>query len=73
MSRRDCICDQRDMEILEWIQNQTLPSEALMRSCCWRRICQVRGRHFDLVEPETWSDICRERGYLYARQNPRGF
>jgi hypothetical protein len=48
MSQPDSICSQ-DMDILEWNQSQTPPSQALVRPCC------------------------RERGYLYTRQNPRGF
>ena len=73
MSATNCICNEHDRQILEWIQNQTLPSEALVRSCCWRRICQVRGYYPGEVGIETWIEVCRERGYLYAGQNPRGF
>jgi hypothetical protein len=25
------------------------------------------------VPEDTWSEICRERGYLLKRENPRGF
>ncbi len=69
----ECICDLSDKKILLMIQEQTLPSDALVNSHCWSRICQVRGRNFNRVNAETWSEICARRGYLRARQNPRGF
>lgn len=69
----DCICQRDDEEILGWIQSEALPDEALVNTCCWKRICQVRGRNFSQVDEETWSNICFKRGYLFGRQNPRGF
>jgi hypothetical protein len=68
-----CYCDKSDREILEDIQNITIPSDALLRDCCWSRICQVRGRYFNLVDSEEWQEICTKRGYLFKRQNPRGY
>lgn len=68
-----CYCDNSDVEILNDLKRGSIPDEALVNSCCWRRICQVRGRYFEEVDDETWRDICRERGYLRRRQNPRGF
>lgn len=68
-----CYCDEPDAVILEDIQRAGVPEEALVNACCWARVCQVRGRNFWSVDPETWREICRTRGYLLARQNPRGF
>jgi len=68
-----CYCETSEAEILNDIKRDAIPDGALVNSCCWRRICQVRGRHFNKIDPETWSDICRKRGYLFARENPRGF
>ena len=68
-----CYCDNEDWDILNDTRNGSVPSDALVQSCCWRRVCQVRGRNYHLVAPETWEQICRERGYSFARENPRGF
>lgn len=68
-----CLCNWGDAEILRHIQGESLPSYALLNNCCWRRVCQVRGRNFSDVDDETWIDICTRRGYLLERQNPRGF
>jgi hypothetical protein len=68
-----CYCDNSDRDILEDIQHITIPSEALVRSCCWSRICQVRGRNYNLVDARDWEEICTKRGYLLQRQNPRGY
>ena len=68
-----CYCDGSDREILVDIERGVIPDEALVNGCCWKRVCQVRGRNFDFVDPEAWREICRERGYLFGRQNPRGF
>lgn len=68
-----CYCDSSDEEILGDLLREAIPKDALVRGCCWRRVCQVRGRNFNQVDAEAWSNICRERGYLLRRQNPRGF
>lgn len=68
-----CLCNWSDEEILADIVNETLPSEALVKTCCWKRVCQVRGRNFSQVDAEAWISICQRRGYLQERQNPRGF
>jgi hypothetical protein len=62
-----------ESSILSDIKRGGIPSEALVNSCCWKRICQVRGLHFNEIDDETWRDICRQRGYVFARENPRGF
>ena len=66
-------CRKSEASILGDIKRGGIPSEALVNSCCWRRICQVRGLHFNEIDDETWRDICRQRGYVFARENPRGF
>jgi hypothetical protein len=66
-------CELDDHDILNDIQNTSIPSEVLVESCSWRRICQVRGRNFYAVDDDVWSQICKERGYLFSRSNSRGF
>jgi hypothetical protein len=66
-------CRRSESSILSDIKRGGIPSEALVNSCCWKRICQVRGLHFNEIDDETWRDICRQRGYVFARENPRGF
>lgn len=33
-----CYCDNPDVTILDDLKRQTVPDEALVRSCCWSRI-----------------------------------
>lgn len=76
-----CYCDSDDETILSDLKVEAVPDEALVRNCCWRRISQVRGRSFSGAETSPswdsdgtiWKELCRKRGYLHARQNPRGF
>lgn len=62
-----------DEMILADLRQSSLPSEVLTRNCCWKRICQVRGRNPGIIDSESWRQLCRVRGYLYARQNAAGF
>ena len=68
-----CYCSLPDDHILADIQSARIPDTALVNSCCWSRVCQVRGRNFSVVENDTWVEICTQRGYIHARKNPRGF
>ena len=68
-----CYCSTREHEILEDIQKEAIPEEALMNKCCWTTICRVRARNMTKVNADNWSKICQKRGYLRYRQNPRGF
>lgn len=68
-----CYCNNSDSTILADILNETIPDEALTRSCCWKKICTIRGRHFSAVDGDVWSKICTKRGYILARENSRGF
>ncbi len=68
-----CYCGEPDNTILADILRCAVPEDALVNDCCWRRVCQVRGRNDADIDPETWSELCRIRGYLRYRQNPRGF
>lgn len=76
-----CYCDNGDEVILANLKHQGVPDEALLRNCCWKRNSQVRGRSFSGGEStpswdpdgQIWKELCRKRGYLHGRQNPRGF
>jgi hypothetical protein len=68
-----CYCDLPSDAILEDLKNANIPEEALVNSCCWRRICSVRGSNLWAIPEDIWREICERRGYLYFRQNPRGF
>ena len=63
----------KETEILADLRNGTVPADALVQSCCWKEICRVRGRNLSLVRPQAWVKLCKQRGYLNSRQNPRGF
>jgi hypothetical protein len=60
-------------ELLTDLQRCSLPAEALTRNCCWSEICRLRALSQPPINGESWREICVTRGYLLARQNPRGF
>ncbi len=68
-----CYCNQSDAAILDDLRRGIVSDAAMLCARCWSRICSVRGRNSWAVDAEAWRDICRERGYLFQRQNPRGF
>jgi hypothetical protein len=59
-----CYCSAPDNDILEDLKTGSVPDEALVNSCCWKNICRVRGRFFGQVPDDTWTEICRRRGYI---------
>jgi hypothetical protein len=73
-------CKRIDREILSDLQREMVPADALANACCWKRISQVRGRSLagNAHAPwdpdgEKWRELCRKRGFVQRRQNPRGF
>jgi len=60
-------------ELLSDLQRCSLPPEALTRNCCWSEICRIRTLSRPPIDSESWRELCVTRGYLLARQNPRGF
>jgi hypothetical protein len=60
-------------EMLADLHRCSLPPEALTRNCCWTEICRIRALSQPPIGVEPWREICVMRGYLLARQNPRGF
>jgi hypothetical protein len=59
-------------EILADLACGSALAESLLRRCCWKRICEVRGLNPGFVDAESWVEICRVRNYLLSRQKPRG-
>lgn len=68
-----CYCNRPDEEVLSDLKEDSIPDDALVFSCCWKNICRVRGLFFNQIAAETWTEICRRRGYILQRENPRGF
>ncbi|MCI0348966.1 MAG: hypothetical protein L0Z53_06030 [Acidobacteriales bacterium] len=67
-------CDHyTEEEILVDLRRCSVPSDAMLNGCCWRKICRVRGQNPGAVDAECWREICFTRGYLRDRQNPRSF
>lgn len=60
-------------ELLSDLQRNSLAPEALTRACCWSEICRIRHLCHPAIDADSWREICVTRGYLFARQNPRGF
>lgn len=67
-----CYCDKPEQEILGDLKRGSVPDEALLRSCCWRKIRQVRGNRFHEIDDGTWNTLCDKRVQLNARRNPAG-
>jgi hypothetical protein len=61
-----------DQDVVRAINLDAIEGSDLVSRDGWRRICQVRGRNFSGVDEAAWQDLCARRGYLLARQNPRG-
>jgi hypothetical protein len=54
------------------INDQSIDGDDLTSRESWKRICTVRGRNFNEIDPEAWQSLCARRGYLLARANSRG-
>ena len=68
-----CYCALPEDSILDDLLRGSIPEDALVRTCCWKQVCRVRGHNYNSVDPETWREICQFRGYILGRENPRGF
>jgi len=77
-----CYCETPREQVLADLKHGSIPDEALVRNCCYKWICKVRGTFgFGLQEgssdyeneAEAWRELCRKMRYLRQRQNPRGF
>jgi hypothetical protein len=75
VSRTGCYCYPipGPGEILRDLLRNALPDDALVCTGCWKEICRARGLNFKKVNRELWRETCSKRGYLIARENPRGF
>jgi hypothetical protein len=67
-----CYCSTPESQIVSDINRVAVPANGLTEAHCWKTICRVRGKNFVRINPESWSELCSERGYLLRRQNPRG-
>jgi hypothetical protein len=56
-----------DLDILDDIQHDEVPDEALTDAMCWQRICEVQAHHPRDVDPDVWTELCRRRGRLRKR------
>jgi hypothetical protein len=68
-----CYCSVSYERVLDDLKAGSVPDEALLFSCCWKNICRVRGIFLKQIPDQTWTEICRRRGYIQQRENPRGF
>ncbi len=67
-----CYCDKSENEILDHLKRSLVPDDALLRLCCWRKICQVREKRFNELDDRTWNALCDKRVALNAQQKPAG-
>jgi hypothetical protein len=63
-----CYCEKPEAEILEHLKRDLTPDDALLRACCWKKICKVRGNWFNEINDGVWNKICDRRGQLMGRQ-----
>ena len=62
-----------ELEVVRAINEDLFDDLDLVGTRTWKKICQIRGRHFNQVDPEAWQELCARRGYALHRKNPRGF
>jgi hypothetical protein len=67
-----CYCDKPEAEILADLKRDLTPDDALLRMCCWRKVCRVRGQRFMEVDDGVWNKVCDRRVQLIAKQDPMG-
>ena len=72
-NRPSCDHFSSDEEVLADVQRASFRPGSLTWRCCWKAICRVRALTPQAIDEETWREICKIRGYLHGRQNPRGF
>ena len=62
-----------EQQVVGGINDESIDDDDLVGRDTWKRICQVRGRNFNSIDPAAWQSLCARRGYLLSRANPRGF
>ncbi len=68
-----CYCNLPVERVRGDLERSMIPDDALTRDCCWEQICRVRGWYPKVITDDGWRELCAKRGYLFQRQNPRGF
>lgn len=53
-----------DTSVYDDILKGTVPESALLRRCCWKRICEVWSDHYRSPKEEIWRLLCARRGLL---------
>jgi hypothetical protein len=59
-----CYCEKSEKELFSDLKGGAVPDEALLRPCCWKKICQVRGKWFKEISDLTWTKLCDKRVQL---------
>src|SRR2546427_193949 len=50
-----CYCESL-IELIRFdLEHGRVPATALIKACCWRQICRVRGSYPDSVDGEGWT------------------
>ncbi|MGH7255848.1 MAG: hypothetical protein ACREI3_08735 [Nitrospirales bacterium] len=65
-----CYCEKPEQELFKDLKQASVPDDALLRACCWRRLCQIRGNWLHEVSDGAWGGLCDRRAQL-AKQQPR--
>jgi hypothetical protein len=61
-----CYCES-PVEVIKFdLEHGTVPESVLMKRCCWRQICRVRGWYPRSVSPDAWWSVCSRRGRLLS-------
>ncbi len=67
-----CYCDKEIIEICKDLLCERIPSEALTKDCCWKRICKARSETPVRVSPRMWKELCKQRATLRYVQYATG-
>lgn len=68
-----CYCDKPETEIGKDVKDGKVPDEMLLRDCCWRKICKVRGMWFQEIGDLAWARLCDKRSRAQAEnRQPHG-
>jgi len=59
-----CYCEKSWLEIAKDLDEGVIPDEALIKKCCWKRICQINAKKVKNLCRSDWSALCKRRGHL---------
>ncbi len=59
-----CYCERPWYEIAKDLDKGTIPDSALIKKCCWKRICKINLSKVINLGRYDWKELCKRRGHL---------